>query len=194
MTTDSMTIRDAQREVRSVFLGAFSGLIVAGALWLLSAALGTWDSPRRGILILVVGGVFIYPLSQGLLRLMGRRSSLSENNPMRGLAMETAFIIPLCLPVVAAATLYRLNWFYPAMMVVVGAHYLPFVFLYGMWQFIFLGGLLVASGVAIGLFLPGMFSFGGWFTGILFLLSAFLHRSAALRQNRDIPLARKQTP
>ncbi len=36
------------------------------------------------------------------------------------------------LPLVAAATLYRLGWFYPAFMIVLGAHYFPFAFLYGL--------------------------------------------------------------
>ncbi len=40
-----------------------------------------------------------------------------------------AFTLPLSLPVVGAAALYRLEWFYPAFMVVLGAHYLAFAFL-----------------------------------------------------------------
>jgi hypothetical protein len=39
-----MKISDAQQEVRSVYLGAFTGLIVTGLIWLLSAAVGTWMS------------------------------------------------------------------------------------------------------------------------------------------------------
>ena len=70
---------------------------------------------------------------------------------MRYLAMQVAFTIPLNLPVVAAAALYRLNWFYPACMIVVGTHYLPFIFLYGMWQFGVLAAVLIGGGVTIGL-------------------------------------------
>ncbi|HEX2455050.1 MAG TPA: hypothetical protein VHI99_15215 [Vicinamibacterales bacterium] len=67
---------------------------------------------------------------------------------MGQLSMQVAFTIPANLFVVAGATLYRLNWFYPACMIVLGAHYLPFVFLYGLWQFWVLGALLVGGGVA----------------------------------------------
>ena len=35
-----------------------------------------------------------------------------------------------------AAALYETNWFYPAFMVIIGAHYLPFSHLYGMRLFI----------------------------------------------------------
>lgn len=40
---------------------------------------------------------------------------------MNGLAVQIAFTVPFSLPLVAAATLYRLNWFYPAFMIGVGA-------------------------------------------------------------------------
>ena len=45
-------------------------------------------------------------------------------------------------------------------MVVVGAHYLPFVFLYGMWEFAVLCGVLVGGGVASAWLAPGTFSRG----------------------------------
>jgi hypothetical protein len=50
-------------------------------------------------------------------------------------------------------------------MVVVGAHYLPFVFLYGMRQFAVLCGLMVGGGIMLGLYLNDSFSLGGWLTG-----------------------------
>ena len=59
-----MVVADAQRDVRLTFMGGFPGQTVSGAIWLLSAALGTWASPRMAILVLVVGGVFIFPLTQ----------------------------------------------------------------------------------------------------------------------------------
>jgi len=168
-----------------MFMGGLVGAIVSGSLWLLSAALGTWSSPRRGIAALVIGGSFIFPLMVLLLRAMGRRASLSAGNPLGGLAMQVAFTIPLSYPLIAAATIHRLNWFYPAFMIVVGAHYLPFVFLYGMWQFAVLSVLLVGGGVAIGIAMPDAFSLGGWLTGLVLLLFAFVGRSIALRPERQ---------
>src|SRR5436190_5318337 len=131
-----MNVTEAQREVRTVYVGGFYGQLVSGAIWLVSAGLTTWVSPRAGILALVFGGMFIFPITQLLLRASGRPASLSSGNPFRELAMEIAFLVPLLLPLVGAATLHRAAWFYPAMMIVVGAHYLPFSFLYGMRQFI----------------------------------------------------------
>jgi len=176
-----MQIDDAQREVRTVYLGGFVGQLVSGSIWLASAALGTWGSPRLAILVLVMGGAFIFPLTQLVLRAMGRRASLSPGNPMRFLAMQVAFTVPLSLPLVWAATLHHLNWFFPALMIVVGAHYLPFMFLYGMRAFAVLAAVLLGGGYALGTVVRGGFSLGGWVTGVALVLFAFVGRSVAAR-------------
>ena len=172
-----MNVAEAQREVRTIYLGGFYGQLVSGAIWLGSTALTTWVSQRAGILALVFGGMFIFPLTQLLLRASGRSASLTSGNPLRELAMEIAFLVPLLLPLVGAATLHRAAWFYPAMMIVVGAHYLPFSFLYGMRQFILLAGLLIFAGILIGLYAPEMSALGGWLTGILLSIFAFIGRA-----------------
>ncbi len=182
-----MLVRDAQRDVRSTFLGGFAGQLVSGALWLLSAALGTWGSPRQAILALVVGGFFIFPLTQAVLRAMRRPASLPPGHPFNGLAMQVAFTLPLGLPLVGAATLHRADWFYPSFMILLGAHYLPFVFLYGMRQFAVLCGLLVTLGLALGLYVRAPFSAGGWLTGGILLVFAFVGRRAALADPRPTP-------
>ncbi len=169
-----MEIKDAQREVRSVFLNGSVGQMVSGIIWLVSAALATWSSIRYGIIALVIGGTFIYPLTQLALKALGHKAVLQRANPFSQLAMQVAFIIPLSLPVIAAAALYNVDWFYPAFMVIVGTHYMPFIFLYGMWQYGLLAGALIGGGVAIGLVLPNNFTTGGWLTGTILLLFAII--------------------
>lgn len=179
-----MKISEAQQELRSVHLGAFSGFIVTGLIWLISAAVGTWRSAGLAIWTLILGGTFTFPLSQVLLKAMGRPTSLSRENPFGMLAMQAAFIIPFCYPVIAAATIHNTNWFFPAFMVVVGAHYLPFITLYGMWQFGILAVLLVGLGTTVGMYIPDSFALGGWVGGAIFLLAAFPFRAVALRPNQ----------
>jgi hypothetical protein len=171
-----MQISAAQQEVRTVYLGSFSGLMVTGLIWLISAAMGAWMSTGLAIWALILGGTFIFPLSQLLLKVMGKPASLSKDNPFGTLAMQVAFIIPLCYPIIAAATIHNTNWFFPAFLVVVGAHYLPFIFLYGMWQFGMLSALLVGLGTAIGLYFPDNFALGGWVGAVGYLLAAFPFR------------------
>ena len=168
----NMIIRDAQVEIRTVFLGGFAGQLVSGLLWLGSAALSTWVAPNYGMLGLFLGGMFIFPLTQLTLRLMGRSPRLSPGNPLNQLAMQIAFTVPVGFLLVGAATLAHQDWFYPAAMIVVGAHYLPFCFLYGMWQFAILGGLMIGGGVLFGLYVPVAFSTGGWVTGLMLLAAA----------------------
>jgi len=178
-----VNITDAQREVRTVYMGGCVGQIVSGVRWLVSAAIAQWYEPKIGFWFLALGGALIFPMTQAVLRLMGRPSSLSAGNPLRWLAMQVAFTVPLALPVVGGATLYRMGWFYPGCMLVVGAHYLPFVFLYGMPLFGVLGAIVVGAGVAIGMRAPEQVTLGGWLTGAAFIVFAFVLRYDAARRD-----------
>ena len=153
-----MFIKEAQREIRSVFFGGFVGQLIAGIIWALSAAVSTWGTARLGMAVLFFVSMLLFPLTQFILKLIRRPVKLSAENTLNQLAMQIAFTVPIGFLLVGAATLYRENWFYPASMVVVGAHYLPFIFLYGMPQFGILAGLLIAGGIGIGLYKPNVFS------------------------------------
>lgn len=172
-----MLVQDAQREVRTVFAGGFWGQLVSSAIWLASAALGSWVTPRAAILALVAGGFFIFPITQLLLRLTGGPVSLSRDNPFGNLAMQFAFTLPMTMLLLVPVTAFRLNWFYPALMVLVGAHYLPFTFLYGMRMFIPLCAIFVSCGIAIALYFPGTFSLGGWIGGLALFIFAWILRA-----------------
>ncbi len=174
-----MLVKDAQREVRTVYVGGFWGQLVSSAIWLVSAALGTWASPRAAIIELVACGFFIFPITQLVLRLSGRPASLKSENPLGSLAMQIAFALSLSMLLLVPVTGYRLNWFYPALMILVGAHYLPFTFLYGMRMFIPLSAILVGGGVALALYVPGSFSVGGWIGGLSLFVFAWIGRQSA---------------
>lgn len=168
-----MLVADAQREVRTVFLGGFVGQLVSAFIWLASAAVATFVRPVTGYWALAIGGVAIFPLTQAILRLSGRRASLGPGNPLNGLAMQVAFTVPLVLPLAGIAALQKLGWFYPACLIIVGAHYLPFVFLYGMRTFAGLAAALLCAGFAIGDLAPDRLVLGGWAGGLILLGFAF---------------------
>jgi len=179
-----VTVAEAQRDMRMGLMGGFMGQLVSGLLWLASAALATWGTQRAAITILVVAGFFIFPLTKLGLRLIGHRARVSPDNPLNGLGMQAAFVLPLSLLVVAAATLYRIDGFYPAFMIVLGAHYLPFVTLYGMRMFYALAGILVGAGVVLGLYVRLPFSAGAWLTATVLVVFAILGRLQAAREAR----------
>jgi hypothetical protein len=45
-----MTIREAQLEIRTRFVGGLYGQLAAGILWLTSAGLAVWRGPRASII------------------------------------------------------------------------------------------------------------------------------------------------
>lgn len=174
-----MEIRNAQREVRSVYIGGFWGQLVSAAVWLVSAALGAWGTPKASILAAVIGGFFIFPVTKLLLRLSGRRASTSRDNPFHWLGMQTALVLPFSMLLLFPVGLYRLNWFFPALMILVGAHYLPFASLYGMRMFLFLAGILIIEGTVIAMYFPHPFSLGAWSGGVTLFVFAWIGRSIA---------------
>lgn len=177
-----MDVQDAQREVRSVYVGGFWGQLVSSVIWLVSAALGTWVTPKASILTVVIGGFFIFLLTQMLLRLSGRRASVSRENPFNSLGMQVAFVLPFSMLLLVPVGHYDLNLFFPALMVLVGAHYLPFASVYGMRMFLFLAGILIAMGVVVARYFSGTFSLGAWVTGLTLFVFAWIGRSIATRE------------
>jgi hypothetical protein len=168
-----MLISDAQREVRTVYLGGFGGQLVSSMVWSASAAIAAFVDPVTGFWALAIGGAAIFPLTHVLLRITGRPTALAPENPLGGLATPVAFTVPITLPVAGAAALHQRGWFYPACLVIVGAHYLPFVFLYGMRTFAGLAAALTCAGFAIGLSAPSRVVLGGWVGGVVLFVFAF---------------------
>jgi hypothetical protein len=187
-----MDIAEAQLEVRTRFLGGFYGQTVSGLLWLVSAGLATWSSPRAAITTLVVGGFFIFPVTELLIRLAGAKGPLRATNSLRYLGMQVAFVLPLSMPLLLPVGLYRLNWFYPAMMVLLGAHYLPFVFLYGMRMFAALAAAVAGGGLVVAMYWSDSFSVGAWYTGVTLLVFAGVGAAIVRQEVREDAAARRR--
>lgn len=174
-----MLVEDAQKEVRTVYIGGFFGQLVSSTLWLISAALATWVSPRAAILQIVCCGFFIFPLTQLMLHLSGRPVAVRRENPLHFLGMQVAFTLPLSMLLLVPVCNFRLSLFYPALMILLGSHYLPFTFLYGMRMFLLLASILIGAGVVIGMYFPAPFSIGGWVGGLTLLVFALTGRALA---------------
>jgi hypothetical protein len=118
----------AQRAMRHAYRGGCYGQLASGLVWTASAALATWGTPRRAIVALVVGGMGIYPATLALMRLDGRRPPSGRDNPLLSLGAQVALVLPASMPVLAPLLAGAgARAFFPAMLVLVGAHYLPFV-------------------------------------------------------------------
>lgn len=177
-------LHDHHYEVRVAYLGGFSFLAYEGMLWLLAATMGSLISVGSAIVALVVGGTFS-PLGAQIIQKLMRRPSVGSDNPLIGLSIQAAFIIPLCYPVIAAATLANTNWFFPAFAVVVGAHYPPFAYVYRMRLYLVLCGVLVGGGTLIGYFFRDSFSLAGYFAGaVLLTFGALVFALVRLEEKR----------
>lgn len=181
-----MQIEDAQREVRKVYSGGFPGLAISACVWFASAALGSWVSWQAAMWMLIIGGAFIFFCLEMLIHAIGRRPSLSPDNALNPLTLQLAFLLPLLLPLITGAFLARNDWLYPAFMVALGAHFLPFSFLFGMWQFAALGLLMGVSGMVFGLASTESFVVAGWYGAVVQLLFAFLCLEAARREHDGV--------
>jgi hypothetical protein len=174
-----MNITDAQRENRIRFHGGFYRRLVSGVLWLLSGCFSVTVGVKSAIIALVFGGFMIFPATESLARLSGRKK-LTEASTLRYLGMQVAFALPSSMLLLWPVTLYRTNLFYPAMMILLGAHYIPFVFLYGMRLSAFLAAILIGGGVCIAMFGANTFSTGAWSTGTILV---------SLEPNENLSLA-----
>ncbi len=179
-----MLVEDAQRHLRTAFLGGFWGQLVSSLLWLASAALATWSTPRAAIAILVIGGFFIFPTTLLLLRLTGAPASPTQGNPLSELGMQIALTLPITMLLLVPVTEFRLNLFYPALLILLGVHYLPFVFLYGMRMFNALCAILVSSGVVIAHCYPHSFSLGAWAGALALLVFTCIGRITVQQESR----------
>jgi hypothetical protein len=189
-----MNIVDAQQEVRFRYSGGFYGQAVSGLIWLVSASFASWGSPRTAITVLVIGGFFIFPITDLLVRTVGSRLKHDSRNLLPQLGMQVAFVLPLSMPLLLPVSQYDLNWFYPALMILLGAHYLPFVFLYGMRMFWALAASLWGGGYIIAMYLSSSFSIGAWYTGTILLIfaavgKALVHNERQRQTGQPLPAA-----
>jgi len=125
-------------------------------------------------MVIIIGGTFFYPLGQ-LAQLILKRPKISKTNPLKALFTQIGLIIPFSFPLIFMATKENVNLFFPALTIVTGAHFLPFVYAYKMKTYWVLASLLVIGGSYFGFMMPGNFNPCAYYTGILLLLFAIIN-------------------
>lgn len=177
-----MAFAQAQSDVRRVYRGGFSGPLISAIVWAVANTVFQLVSPGAGMAALFFGGMLIFPLSAVVLTVMTGSSSLPKGHPSNALAMQSAFTVPVGLLVAIALGAYEPRLFFPASLIIVGAHYFVFVSLYGRRVFAALGGALVVLG-AIGIFVaPGIGAVSGWIGAAVFLgFTPVIYRQATPR-------------
>lgn len=168
-----------QRELRLTFLGGFAGQLVSGVIWIIASVASVLFKPEVGMVVLFFGCMMIFPLTTAILRFMGKKVDICKDNGLWPLGTQVAFTVPINFLLVGIITLYNPMLFFPSVMIIVGAHYLPFITLYGMKMFGILSVILISGGSILLFYNTNIFSIGGWFTGFVLVLFAFIGKYLA---------------
>lgn len=176
-----ISVRQAQADVRRVYRGGQFGPLVSAVLWLAAAITGDLFSGSAGVAVLFFGGMLIFPVSTLALKLAGGPAALPRGHPMVGLATQAALTVPFGMLVAILLYTQRPEWFFPAALVLVGAHYLPFVHLYGMADFAVAAVVMIGTGMLLVLTEQSSFSIGGYLGALILLAFAVLCRARAPR-------------
>ena len=129
--TSATNIASAQREMRFGYYGGAPGMLISALVWFGAGMVSLLISPGRAIWILFIGGMFIHPASMLFCRAIGRPGKHASGNPLGALALASTFWLIFSLPLAYAASLVRIEWFFPAMLLVIGGRYLTFSTIFG---------------------------------------------------------------
>jgi hypothetical protein len=144
------TIAGAQREMRLAYYGGAPGMLTSAIVWLIAGIFSIRLSPDRAIWALFVGGMLIHPVSQLLTKALGRSARHGAGNPFGSLALATTFWMILMMPLAYGASRLRIEWFFPAMLFIIGGRYLTFSTLFGTRVYWFCGAALAVAGYLLG--------------------------------------------
>ena len=147
--TKSTTIADAQREMRFAYYGGAPGMLTSATVWLIAGIVAIVVSPQRAVWALFIGGMLIHPVSVLLTKAIGRSGKHNSGNPLGSLALATTFWMILALPLAYGVSLLRIEWFFPAMLFIIGGRYLTFATIFGMRNYWFCGAALALAGYAL---------------------------------------------
>ena len=146
----ALTIAGAQRDMRHAYMDGAPGVLTSGTAWFVAGMACMLRSPAEAVWALFIGGMLIHPVALVLLKLFGRPAAHARANPLGTLALMTTIWMILSLPLAYGVSMLRIEWFFPAMLFVIGGRYLTFATLYGMRIYLLFGAVLALAGYALG--------------------------------------------
>ena len=151
--------------MRNAYYGGATGAVTSATAWLAAALAAAFASPSAAILTLIFGGMLIFPASVVLCKVIGRSGKHSKHNPLAPLAIESTIWMLLSIFIAIGAALYKVEWFFPAMLLVIGGRYFTFSTLYGLRIYWAFGATLVICAIPLVYFEAPVIV--GAFTGAL---------------------------
>lgn len=142
-----MTISEAQRDIGRAYVGGGPGVLVSAVVWLAAAFVESRSGTTHAFAVLFFGGMFIYPVSMLIARVLFRREKEDAGNPLGMTALESTMamiggLIGAWLFVSHAPALV-----FPLAAIAVGTHYAAFRTVYGDNLFWLLSAVITGIGL-----------------------------------------------
>ena len=169
----TMDFIESQRDMRTAYASGATGVLASGIIWLAAGAVGLAISAYAAMATLFIGGMFIFPLSILLSKLLSASGRHSKQNVLGKLAVETLPTLFGGLLVAFYISQFELDMFFPIVLLAIGARYFVFQTLYGIKEYWVLGGLLMQAGMLCAA-LSAPFIAGAFAGGIIELVFAAL--------------------
>ena len=163
--SNSSSVAQAQADMSIGYGDGAVGILVSGFVWLMSSIVAYQFSDKQAVWTLLIGGMFIYPLSVLLAKTMKIKGEHTKGNPLGNLAMEGTIFMLMLLPIAFGLSLQHTAWFFQGMLLIIGGRYLTFASIYGNRVYWILGAALGSA--AWILFSLNIQSFGSALTGSL---------------------------
>ena len=176
---------DFTTELRRTYLGASPHTFYTSAVWLGGGIASELVSKGLGIMIFIVGASFTFPAGELIRKFMTTPNLISKGNQLGKMFILSAFGIPLCYPVIYMACLSNINYFFPAFSVLIGAHYLLFIYGYGMRSFGLLSILLVSQGTICAFWYIKHFALSAYITSGSLLIFGIIHFIQVKKENYE---------
>lgn len=144
-------IEEAQADMRSGYLCGAPGIAASSAAWLAAAAVAVTVSSSAAVWTLLLAGGLIHPVGVLLAKALGAAGRHQAGNPLARLAMEGTLWMLACIALAFGLSALRIEWFFPAMLLVIGGRYLTFQSIYGLKVYWALGAALCAAGFGLAL-------------------------------------------
>jgi hypothetical protein len=146
------------------YVGGATGVFASGLIWMITGFIGITISNTASMLALFIGGALIFPLSVFFSMLMSASGRHSTENALKHLALETLPVLFGGLLIAFYVAEYRVELFFPIMLLTIGARYFAFQTLYAHKEYWILGALLMVAGtlcaIADAPFIVGAFAGG----------------------------------
>ena len=145
MPSPTTSVADAQQDIRHAYFNGAPGMLASATAWFIAGLFAVYATPQHAVIALFVGGVCIHPVGVLLTKAFGRAGSHARGNPLGPLALESTGWLIFSLPLAFVVSRCNADWFFPAMLLIIGGRYLTFATLFGMRVFWVCGATLGAA-------------------------------------------------